>query len=133
MQPNTVTLAVDLLNTGATTNVVFTRHEELTNRSTYRSPSHSLASRDILQLYRTAPTRSGDFLGAAKTTVKFTQDVAVDNASGTGTLTAPLIVEINFSVPVGTPDAEILVSRQRAIALLDMDTVMVPLNSLQEI
>lgn len=128
MQPNTVTLAVDILNTDVTTNQVYTRIEELVNRSTYGGPGHSFSSTNSLQLYRTNPVRSGSFLGAAKTSVKFTESVTVPSAEGEDT-TYPLIVEVSFSVPVGTTSAKVLELRQRVIALLDDDAIMDPLNN----
>lgn len=128
MQPNTITLAVDTANTGSPTDQVYTRIEELVNRSTYGGPAHSFSSKDTLQLYRTNPVRSGSFLGAAKTSVKFTEDVVVPSAEGEDT-TYPLIAEVSFSVPVGTSAATVLEMRQRVIALLDQDTVMNALNN----
>jgi hypothetical protein len=60
--------------------------------------------------------------------VKFSQDVEVAGVDGVSTLTSPIIVEVSFSVPVGATQAEQLIARQRAIALLDDDTIMVKLN-----
>jgi len=133
MQPDTITLAVDLANTASTTNKVFTRHEEQINRTTYRGPGHTLQTRNILQLYRTQPTRSGNYLGSAKTALKLTQDISVANADGSGEVVSPLIVEVNFSVPVGATSAELVALRQHIVAILDRDDLMAPFNETLDI
>lgn len=132
MQPNTLTLAVDLLNTDSTTNELFTRHEEQINRSTYVGPGHSVASVNMLQLYRTLPKRSGDYLGSAKVSLKLTQTRTVQSASGLD-IPAQDISEVSFSVPVGVTAAQMLATRQRWIAILDDDAIMTPLMTIQEI
>lgn len=119
MQANTITLAVDILNSGSTTNQAFERVEEQVNRSTYNGPGHTFASRNQMQFYRTNPVRSGAFLGAVKSSVKFTEDVTVDDAEGNDRV-APAIAECSFSIPVGTTAAKTLELRQRMIAALDM-------------
>jgi hypothetical protein len=129
MQPNLITLPVDLLNNDTTTDLDLTRFEEYVNRSVYVTDNHMISARDTLGLYRTFPKQSGNFLGVQKTCVKFTRDYVVDGADGVTTVKAPCIVEVSFSVPVGMSDADILIMRQRAVALLDDDSVMVPLNS----
>lgn len=128
MQPNDITLAVDLANSGSTTNQVYTRTEEQVNRSTYRGPDHLLHSRNILQFYRTYPTRNGNFLGAAKVSVKFTKDISVPNADGSGEVVVPLIVEASFSIPVGATNEECTALRQHLVVVLDNDTIMDALN-----
>jgi len=52
----------------------------------------------------------------------------VTGVDGTTTVTAPIIVEVSFSVPVGATAAQTMLHRQRALALLDLDSVMAPLN-----
>lgn len=127
MQPNEITLAVDLENTGTTTNVVFTRFEEYQNRAVYIGPGHSLLSRNTLSLYRTLPKASGNFRGTAKSAVKFSKDITVAAVDGT-TVVAPLIIEVSISAPVGTTPAQTLENRQSALALLDRDDIMGSLN-----
>lgn len=129
MQPNEVTLSVDEENDGVgPVDHVFTRFEEFQNRAVYIGASHSISAKDTLSLYRTQPKSSGNFKGVAKTAVKFSKDLVVDGVDGVSQLTAPLIVDISFSIPVGATHAEILIARQRALALLDLDAVMTPLN-----
>lgn len=128
MQPNTITLSVDKTNSGSPTNVVYNRLEELVNRSTYGGPAHSFASTDTQQFYRTLPQRSGAFLGAAKTSVKFTKSVTVPSAQGEDTV-YPLIGEVSFSIPVGTTAAEVKELRQTILAILDRDDIMDALNN----
>lgn len=132
MQPNTITLSVDLLNNGTPTDEVFTRQEELVNRSTYRGPNHSLQARNMCQLYRTLPKRAGNFLGTAKLSLKFTHDITVVGADGNN-LSAPAIGEVVFSLPVGMSDADKKALRQRIIAALDLDSVMDPFMNYQDI
>lgn len=128
MQPNEIALAIDLANNGTDTNVVYTRLEELVNRSTYGGPTHSYSSTDTVQFYRTNPVRSGPFLGAAKQSVKTTVTVMVPDAEGNDS-PRPLIVETSFSIPVGTATAVILAARQKHVSLLDRDDIMDPLNN----
>jgi hypothetical protein len=128
MQPNQLTLNVDITNDENVVVEVYERSNEYQDRSTYIGENHALDARDQIQLYRTYPTKSGNFKGVQKSSVKFTKDQAVSGADGVTTLTAPLIIDVSFSVPVGTSAAEILAARQRAIALLDSDNYMDPLN-----
>jgi hypothetical protein len=132
MQPNTITLAVDPLNNGTTTDQLFTRQEELVNRSTYRGPGHTLESRNMFQLYRTSPKRVGNFLGSAKVSSKFTEDFAVTGADGS-TLKSPAIGEVSFSLPVGMTAAQKKAFRQKLISLIDLDTVQDSHQNYQEI
>ena len=129
MQPNTITLSVDEENDGVgPVNHVYSRHEEYQNRSVYISGSHTLVAKDSLSLYRTFPKVAGNFKGVAKSSMKFSKDVTVFGVDGVSQLTAPIIVEVSFSIPVGATSAAILIARQRALALLDLDSVMAPLN-----
>jgi hypothetical protein len=132
MLPNTITLAVDLLNNGTTSDEVFQRLEELVNRSTYRGPNHSSASKNTMQFYRTLPKRSGNSLGTAKVAMKLTTDKVVLGSDGND-ITAPLIAEIGFSLPVGVTAADMKALRQRIIASLDQDAVWDLVQNYQEI
>lgn len=127
MQSNTITLAVDLLNNDSTTDYDFTRFEEYQNRSVYIGEDHQLTSRDTLSLYRTFPKSAGNFKGMSKCAMKFSQDIEVTGVDGLAALVAPIILEVSASIPVGATLAQQLVARQRAIALLDDDTIMVAL------
>lgn len=128
MLPNEITLAVDELNNGTSVDEGLTRFEENLNRSIYISATHSVESKDTLTFYRTPPKPNGNFKGVAKTAFKFSRDTVVTGVDSTS-VTAPIIVEVSFSIPVGVTDADKLICRQRALALLDLDTVMVPLQS----
>lgn len=118
MQANEITLSVDLANDGNPTNQVFTRFQEFVDRSTYTGPSHTVAAPHTMQLYRTLPKRTGSFLGAAKTAIKFTKTVVVQDAEGNDT-PKPLIVEASMSIPVGATPAQTLEIRQHLVAALD--------------
>lgn len=124
MQDNVLTLAVDELNNSVTVDHVFNRFEEHQNRSVYIGASHQLSARDTLTLYRTFPKANGNFKGTGKSALKFTTDKSVEGVDGTTSLTSPIISEVSFSVPVGVSLADMLIARQRLIAILDSDTFM---------
>lgn len=133
MQANTLTLSVDALNDANPANQEFRRFEETANRTGYAGPDHTLSSRDLLQLYRTFPKRSGESRGNSKCSLKFSTDITVDNASGSGSIVLPLIGEVSFSVPVGATAAQTMELRQRMIAILDDDAISAPLVDILEI
>lgn len=133
MQDNVITLQVDELNNGTDVPTAFTRFEEYANRSVYIGASHELAMQDKFTLYRTFQKISGNFKGTAKSAFKFSKDYEVTGVDGLASLTSPMIIEVSFSVPVGISVADQLIGRQRAIALLDDDDVMVPLMNQLEV
>lgn len=124
MQANTITLSVDAANTGTPANQVYSRYEEYPNRSSYIGDDHLPEVRNTMGIYRTFPTRTGNFKGASKSAVKFTQDVVVPGVDSTTEITSPIIVEVSFSVPVGAASADLKELRQRVIAALDQDALM---------
>lgn len=127
MQPDTLTLSVDAANTGTPADETYTRHQESDNRSIYIGAAHNSAARDQIALYRTFPTRSGNFKGVDKSAIKITQDIEVDGVDSSTTLTAPAICELSFSFPVGITDATAEHIRQRMVAMLDDSTFMTEL------
>lgn len=128
MQPDVITLAVDEDNSGSgTNNHVFNRFEEFQNRALYIGPNHALSARNTIGLYRTLPKASGNFKGVAKTSIKLTKDVLVTGVDGVSQLTAPIIVDLGFSVPVGTPSADILIAEMVLKAILARQDLMVSL------
>lgn len=133
MQDNTITLAVDTANTGTTTDKAFRRYSELQNKSTYIGPGHSLSNRNELAFFRTPPKANGNFKGMAKSAIKFTYDVDVEGTDNSTTNTAPIIIDISFSLPVGTTAADALLMRQHAVSILDMDAIMVKIHENLEI
>jgi hypothetical protein len=133
MQDNTITLSVDAANDDNASNEVYNRYEETANRTTYVGSGHALDAREQFQLYRTAPKRNGESRGNLRVTVKFTEDIEVSNASGTGDITLPLIGEVSFSVPLGTTAAQTQHLRQRIVSFLDLDAVSADLCDLGEI
>jgi len=128
MQENTITLAVDETNTGSTTDITYRRYEEGQNKAVYVSPDNTLLNRDQLAFFRSLPKVNGNFRGMAKSSAKFTQDLEVPGVDSSTDLTVPMIVEVSMSLPVGATAAEALLGRQRAIALLDDDAVMIKLE-----
>lgn len=128
MQPNVITLAVDEENNGSTVNHTFSRFEEHLNRASYIGSDHVIGAPDTLTLYRTFPKPSGNFKGVAKTSFKFSKSIQVTGVDGISQLSSPIIVETSFSIPVGATAATVKIARQRALALLDRDDLLVPLN-----
>jgi hypothetical protein len=121
MLDNTITLAVDLENTGSTTNEVYNRYDEYQDRSVYIGPNHALDARQTMTCYRTKPKPSGKSRGVAKTALKFSEDVTVPGTDGAD-LAAVELGEISFSLPVGTSAERAMALRQRMIAALDSDS-----------
>lgn len=124
MQENIITLPVDVANNATIVNQPYNRYEEQQNRTTYIGAGHLPEERDMMTIYRTLPTKNGNFKGVAKSAVKFTQDVSVPGVDSNTQLTAPLIFDLSVSMPVGCSAAILKEMRQRAIALLDDDDLM---------
>jgi hypothetical protein len=133
MQPNQIVLAVDEANDTVLVNHTFDRFDEYQNRTVYASDVSSLSAKDQLTFYRTFPKSNGNFKGVAKSALKFSWDQVVDGVDGVSQLTSPIIMEISFSIPVGSSDEAVLLMRQRGIAILDDDTIMDKLNLQQQI
>jgi hypothetical protein len=130
MQPNTITIPVDTLNDGsAVVDESWVRFEEFLNRTKYVGEGHSMSNREELTIYRTFPKQAGNFKGVGKSAAKFAMDVQVPGVDGTTTLTAPIIVEISFSIPVGAAPSDVLMARQRSLGLVDQDAIMDDLNN----
>lgn len=127
MQADQITLNVDELNNGTDVPSIYSRYEETQNRSVYITADHTPATREQFTFFRSAPTRTGNFKGVQKSSVKFTKDTEVLGVDGT-TLASAIIVEISFSIPAGIDASRVLRARQVAIAMLDDDTVMDKLN-----
>lgn len=128
MQPNELNLYVDELNDGNTVLQPYMRYEEQQNRTTYIGATHTPDARDTITLYRSFPTKSGNFKGAAKSSVKLTEDATVSGVDGSTSLTSPIIAEVSFSLPVGVNPAAVKEVRQRLIAILDDDSFMESLS-----
>lgn len=133
MLDDVITLPVDVLNDGNTVDAVFTRFEESLNRTVYISGEHSIELPDTLSFYRSPVKPSGNFKGVAKTATKFSKHHVVDGVDGVAQLASPLIIGISYSIPIGVTPAQVLVARQRAIALSDIDAIMDELNNRQSI
>lgn len=131
MQENTI--SVDASNVdAAVSDVTYGRHEETVNRTIYTSEDHSLASREMMAFYRTAPKRNGASRGSGKVSVKFTKDVSVPNANGDGDITLPMIGEISLSTPVGASAADMAQLRAEIGVLANNAQLPNVLKSLQE-
>lgn len=106
MIANAITMPTNTLF-GHTADTVWTRYAEQANRTDYKGPGHTTTNRQLMQLYRTFAKRNGEVLGSRKASVKFTTDMDVDNASGTGTVKLPCIVEYSVSIPEGATEASV--------------------------
>lgn len=131
-QNDTITLAVDIANTGTTTNEAYTSYNNTGSIHTYIGPDHAPDLQNTLKLYRTEPSASGAFKGYLDSKVSFGQDFTVSAVDGTN------IVRMGFAslqirVPVGVTEAQILHLRQRVLAILDADAIMGKLNYKLEI
>jgi len=124
MQPEVITLGIDVANDSTIVNYDFTRYDSYQNRTVYIADAHVQTARDTLTLYRTTPKPSGNFRGTTKTAFKFSKDYIVDGVDGVSQLSAPAIVEVSFAIPVGVSTANMLFERQKALALLDLDAVV---------
>lgn len=118
MLDGTITLPVDVLNNGTTSNRVYTRMDEYLDRSVYKGPDHSFIEKDTLGFYRTRPKATSVDYGVAKSAIKLTQDVTVAGKQ-TASISKPMIADCSFNIPVGTSAADTLQFRQRLIAVLD--------------
>lgn len=132
MQADSITIPVDAANSGTTTDEIYTRVDYVSGRSEYHGPNFEMDAREKLNFYRTLPKVNGNYKGSAKTSFKFTKDREVTSVDGS-TISAPSIIEVSFSFPVGMTDAQMTEDRQRALALLDMDSVMDALHEHQRV
>lgn len=119
MQENTLTFQVDVLGNDVLVATPLTRYEEAANRSVYVEATHTPDYRKMMTLYRTFPTKSGNFKGVSKSAIKLTRDVDVAMVDNTATVTSPIIGEMSFSIPVGSLGADIEYVRQMMIACLN--------------
>lgn len=119
MLDNTITIPVDTLNNGTTTNRAYSRYQEFLDRSVYTGPNHTLTTRDTLGFYRTPVKSNGANNGVAKSAAKLTQDITVPGKVATTDVVLPMIGNFDFSIPVGATTAQTLEFRQRMIAVLD--------------
>lgn len=129
--PDQITLSVDEDNDGGTTpnvNHVYDRAEVFDGRSQYYGANHSVVLNDTLTFSRSKPKVNGEYLGACKSTAKFTKTIEVDGQTTGVTLRKPIILECSFSIPAGADPAEIVLARQKMVTLLDTDAIMDPLN-----
>lgn len=124
MLPNQIVLTVDP-GTGSVTKT-YDRYAEGGDRTVYKEQNGSLVTKDHLTFYRTLPKRNGNFLGVAKSAAKFHVDETVVDAEGNNT-TAPVIIQVSLSVPVGVTAVTTDLLRRYLAALLihdDMDKLV---------
>lgn len=129
IQPDSLSLSVDAANDGNPATETYTRYSENENRSQYIGSAHVSEDRDMISLYRTFPNKSGNFKGVNKSAFKITVDQDVEGVDSSTTITAPAILEVSFSLPVGITDANAEHLRQKALALLDDSSFSWKLNT----
>lgn len=117
MLTNTITLPVDGDRTSTAVDQVYTRFSEAQDKTVYVRSDHSIDERHELAIIRRFPSRSGNFKGTQKVTLKFTDDYTVAGVDGSD-IVAPVIEEHNMSIPVGVAIADVLATRMRGVALL---------------
>jgi len=72
------------------------------NKVAYTGPGHTYATSDLLTLGRVAPKPTASFAGVGRTEAKRTKTVTLADGS-----TAPVIVTLSVSAPVGAAEADI--------------------------
>lgn len=80
----------------------YDQHRISTDLITYKGPNHTFSVKDLLALSAKAPKPNGDFRGNARSFIKLTRTLTLDNAT-----TADAIVEISYQVPVGAANADV--------------------------
>lgn len=119
MQPDIISVPVDVLNNGTAETQSFKRMTlDGPNKTTYVGPGHSVIAPNLVTLYRTPAKRSGNYLGSSKSAIKLSETISVNSVDGQQ-IPAALICECSFSVPVGATAAQTLALRQKMIAWLD--------------
>jgi len=103
--PDPITIAVDPETTGSDTTWNFDFFDKVGDKAEYRGDLHSVGLRNHkLEYYRTAPKKSGNFLGQIKSTTKLTLDHLTAGADASESY-KPAIITISTSFPVGiTPE-----------------------------
>lgn len=82
----------------------YTADSYAANATVYVGPANTVSVVDQLRLARTSPKPTSEFSGVARTQSKLTKTLTL---SGALTPTAPIIIEINASVPVGAAAADV--------------------------
>lgn len=132
MQPNEITLTVDEANDGSTTpdiDHMYQRFDTFSTRSVFNETEHTEDLRKTLSFYRTSAKANGLFRGTRKSAFKFTTDIQVVGTDGVSLITSPIITEVKISLPLGATEAQAKLERQKALALLDNDSVASALMS----
>lgn len=91
--------------------------------------SHSTARPDTLSFETSEPKPNGQFLGVTRPKVVRRRTIDVESIDPGTEISQPLIGKVEFSIPVGATDAELLELRQDLIAVLDDDATMGTLMS----
>lgn len=125
---NDIILNVDTANNGTTTEETFSLVRPEEGKATYMLDGSALADKEQLTLFASLPKRSGNFLGVVRSSVKATKAISVPSTVSGEDLTSEIIAQVNFSVPEGTTLADLVHIRQRLVAMLDSDALMLELN-----
>lgn len=128
MQADNIVVTYEEAHDGVTSELTLSRYEETQNKTVYVAGNHTPAHRDQLAITRSFPTKNGNFKGVQKSGLKLTKDLEVPGVDQTTTITAPIIIDVAFSIPVGTSPASVLEARQKAVGILNLDSFMDKLN-----
>jgi len=93
-------------------------------KSLFFGPDNTTSEPDTLSFEVTDPKQNGNFRGVTRPKIVRTRTAVVDGVDETTQLVQPLIGKLEFSIPVGTLPADILLLRQEIVAILNDDTVM---------
>jgi hypothetical protein len=91
--------------------------------------NHTTARPSTLSFETSEPKPNGQFLGVTRPKIIRRRTVDVGSIDPATLITSPLLGKIEFSIPVGATDADVLELRQDLIAALDDDSLMVTLMS----
>lgn len=94
------------INDAAAQAVVYEQSIKADNRSVYVVEDYDFSSLDQFTFYRTPPKVSGNYRGNLKTAVKRSVDLSVVGVDSTTTITAPAIVQISASWPIGSTEEQ---------------------------
>jgi hypothetical protein len=122
-----LTIQSDVANNDTLVAKVFNRARVLMNGLKtlfHESNSHTTARPSTLSFETSEPRPNGQFMGVTRPKIVRRRTIDVESLDPAVEVTQPLIGKIEFSVPVGATDAEMLEMRQDLIAVLDDDTLM---------
>jgi hypothetical protein len=114
---NDIIIAVDAANDGNPVNETYSILDPGQGKSVWTLDGTSLEDKVTLSLFATPPKRSGNFQGVIRSGGKFTLGVSVP-AVNDETNKSVSIMNIEFSIPLGTSEADVIHLCQRGVGFL---------------